>query len=180
MVGMERGWEIRIKRELIQSRTGLTRTVGQYQVYHDGEAVSALCGRTAESPGPGSNSTPGNKKRIEPGRYPLWTQDGTNYVTIGYTSNQNHAAIPRPSIELKETGNRSEILIHPGRGFLSSVGCINLCKTLPSADTDLEYVENRLRVIAIIADLRAYCGDSFPTANGQPIPHAWAVVDGEP
>ena len=51
----------------------------------DGHAVG-LSGFVCECPGPGDNSTPGNGKRIEAGRYRLWTQfGGIKYQSAGYS-----------------------------------------------------------------------------------------------
>ena len=174
------GWEILIKRQDVQKRSsdGKQRTVGLYQVYHDGMPVPELSGMTAESRGPSSNAIKG--RRIETGRYPLWTQDGSNYATIGYTDNANHAALRRPGIELRKTGNRSEILIHPGTGFLASIGCINLCKSLPDGSEPISYDGSRKRVIAVIDDMKAWLGATFPAKNGLIIPGAFAVIDGDP
>ena len=174
------GWEILIERSHVQKRAdGKVRTVGRYQVFHDG-VPTTLAGTTAESPGPGSNAVAGNKKRIEPGRYPLFTQAGSKYVTLNYTSNANQAALPRPGIELKETGNRREILVHPGIGFLASVGCINLCTVLPDAVEPISFPGSRARVIAMINDLVGFHGSRFPNANGLRIPDGFAIIDGEP
>jgi hypothetical protein len=41
-------------------------------------------------------------------------------------------------------------------------------------------VPSRKRVLAIINDLKAFAGDSFPTKNGKRIPKAFVVIDGEP
>ena len=101
-------------------------------------------------------------------------------MTWNYTSNTNPAAIPRPGIELGDTGNRTEILIHPGRGFLSSVGCINPCKSLPNANEDITFSISRTRTIAIIDDMRSFVGAQFPNSNGRRIPRAFVVIDGEP
>lgn len=175
------GWEIHVDRTHIQSReNGKVRTVGRYQVFHDGAPVQGLSGTTAESPGPGSNAVAGNKKRIEPGRYPLRTHAGAKYVTHNYTSNQNQAALKRPGVLLGSTENRIAILIHPGIGFLASVGCINLCRILPNAAEPISFPGSRARVIAMIDDLAAFLGADFPHSNGHQIPRAFAVVDGEP
>lgn len=171
------GWEIHISRQSVQIRAsdGKQRTVGTYQVYHDGVPMAALFGTTAESRGPSSNTTKG--VRIDPGRYPLATQNGGKYATIGYTANANPAALRRPGIELLNTGTRSEILIHPGIGFLASIGCINLCKILPNAQEPISFGGSRNRVIAIIDDMRTFLGSAFPTQDGRPIPNAHAVID---
>ena len=69
-------WEIRITRNSTQRRAsdGKVRTVGTYQVFHDGSPVAGLAGMTAESRGPGSNTE--KRRRIKPGTYALATQDG--------------------------------------------------------------------------------------------------------
>jgi hypothetical protein len=174
------GWEIHIVRKSEQVRGARRRTVGTYKVFHDGTAVAGLSGTVAETRGPGDNSTPGNNRRIEAGRYPISTQDGEKYVTIGFTANRNPSAVPRPGLELNSTGRRSEILIHPGRGFLSSVGCINPCTSLPNADEDIGFDGSRNRTIALIEDLKAFLSGSFPSRNGRKIPNAFVVIDGEP
>ena len=75
-------------------------------------------------------------------------------------------------IELLQTGARSEILIHPGIGFLSSIGCINLCTSLPNASEGITYTGSRRRVIAMIENMRAFLGNDFPAVNGRAIPRA--------
>jgi hypothetical protein len=81
---------------------------------------------------------------------------------------------------LRDTGARYEILIHPGHDFLASVGCINLCKSLPDAHEPITYVPSRKRIISVIADIKNYLGANFPNANGKRIPRAFVVIDGEP
>ena len=83
-------------------------------------------------------------------------------------------------MELTGTGTRSEILIHPGIGFLASVGCINLCKNLPNASEPISFPGSRNRVIAMIDDMKAFLGASFPSRNGRRIPNAFAVIANEP
>jgi hypothetical protein len=176
------GWEMLITREREDRRNGRRRTVGKYKIFHNGREQTAanLKGTVAETRGPGDNATAGNNRRVKAGRYPLNTQAGSKYVTLNYTSNTNPAAIPRPGIELGRTGNRSEILIHPGRGFLSSVGCINPCKSLPNASEDITFSTSRERTIAIIDDMKSFLGSQFPNRNGRSIPNAFVVIDGEP
>ncbi len=174
------GWELLITRLREDNRNGRRRTVGRYQVFHDGRPVPALSGACAETRGPGDNSKEGNNRRIEAGRYPLRTQDGKKYVTIGYLKSTSRTKIPRPGLAVYNTNKRKGIVIHPGRGFLSSVGCINPAKSLAKSKADIEFVDSRARVIAIINDMKTFVGASFPTKNGRPIPNASLIIDGEP
>lgn len=178
------GWEFHIVRRSEQKRSsdGKRRTVGEYQIFHDGvkQTAAGLSGMVAETRGPGANKPAGNNRRVEEGRYPLFTQDGAKYVTIGYKESESTSAKPKPGLELKDTGQRAEILIHPGQGFLASIGCINPCTSLPNAVEMIDFVPSRKRVIAIINDLKAHFGLTFPTRNGKRIPNAFVVIDGEP
>jgi len=178
------GWEFHIVRKSEQRRPsdGKKRTVGKYQIYHDGvkQTGAGLSGVVAETRGPGANKPAGNNRRVKEGRYPLFTQDGAKYVTIGFKDSESRSAKPKPGLELKETGQRAEILIHPGQGFLASVGCINPCASLPNAAEMIDFAPSRKRVIAIINNLKAYVGGAFPTRNGRKIPNAFVVIDGEP
>lgn len=178
------GWELHVIRSAEQRRAsdGRRRTIGRYQVYHDGVAQTAadLKGMTAEAKGPGANRPADNGKRIEAGRYPLWTHSPGGYATYGYTDSTAPSDGPKPCLELKDTGARYAILVHPGHDFLASVGCINLCKSLPDAYEPITYVPSRKRIISVIADLSGYLGRDFPSSNGKKIPNAAVVIDGEP
>ena len=178
------GWEFHIVRTSEQRRAtdGKRRTVGSYQIFHNGvkQTGAGLSGTVAETRGPGANKPAKNNRRIEPGRYPLFTQGGTKYVTHGFADSESTTAKPKPGLELKDTGQRSEILIHPGQKFLASVGCINPCTKQPKATELIDYVPSRKRVIAIINDLKNFAGANFPTKNGKRIPNAFVVVDGDP
>jgi hypothetical protein len=181
---LKTGWEFHIVRTKEQSRAsdGKIRTVGTYAIFHDGVAQTAtdLSGTVAETRGPGANAPAGNNRRVEAGRYPLLTQAGTKYVTLNYSESGSTSATPKPGLELGDTGKRKEILIHPGRGFLSSIGCINPCTSLPKASELITYSSSRRRVISIIDDLKAFLADKFPKSNGKKIPNAFVVIDGEP
>jgi hypothetical protein len=115
---------------------------------------------------PGDNAVQGNKRCIEDGVYKLYDQSGVEYTTIGYTANVNPAALRRPGLLLLPTGARVGILIHPARGFLWSVGCINLATALLTESNDIDFLDSRSRVIALIDDLRAFYGTEFPTQGG--------------
>ncbi len=177
------GWEFHITRLSEQRRPsdGKRRTVGRYQIFHDGVKARGAhaSGMVAEAAGLGANRPASNGKRIEAGRYPLATQAGSKYVTLNYSESLNPRVYPKPGLEVMKTGERAEILIHPGIGFLASIGCINPCKSLPNAAEPIDYEASRARVIAIIADLRAYSA-KFPKQNGLAIPNAFVVIDGEP
>lgn len=178
------GWELYIVRAEEQRRPsdGRRRTVGRYQVYRDGVAQTGagMSGMFAEAKGPGANIPKDNGKRIEEGRYPLWTHPPGHYATVNYSDSTDPEAEPKPCLELKDTGERYDILVHPGDGFLSSVGCVNLCTSLPDAHEPITYASSRRRVISVIGNLKAYLGASFPQHNGERIPRAYVVVDGEP
>jgi hypothetical protein len=178
------GWELYIVRQAEQRRSsdGRRRTVGRYQVYRDGAAQtgSGMSGMFAEAKGPGANVPKDNGKRIEQGRYPLWTHPPGHYATVDYSDSTDPEAEPKPCLELKDTGDRYDILVHPGDGFLSSVGCINLCTSLPDAEEPITYSSSRRRVIAVMGNLKNYLGANFPDHNGERIPRAFVVVDGEP
>src|SRR4051794_26693792 len=98
------GWEIHLMRDSVQIRAsdGKRRTVGRYQIFHDGVAQAGpdMSGAFAGTRGPGDNSAAGNNRRIEQGRYTLLTQGGTKYKTFGYSASASSGAIPKPGIEL--------------------------------------------------------------------------------
>lgn len=178
------GWEMHIVRTAEQHRPSedRTRTVGNYRIFHDGvaQAGPAMSGMVAETVGPGRNVPVNNGLRIEAGRYPLATWGGDDYVTHGYSPSDDPAAGPKPGLELRDTGERTEILLHPGHDFLASIGCINPCTSLPDASEDITYASSRRRVITIIDDISAFVGAGFPPTNGHRIPNAFIVIDGEP
>jgi hypothetical protein len=178
------GWEFHIVRETVQRRPsdGRRRTVGRYQVFHNGVAQTGagLRGVTAETKGPGANRPINNGKRIEQGRYPLRTHAPGGYATLNYSQSTAPEAEPKPCLEVGNTGQRTEILLHPGHDFLASVGCINLCTSLPNAVEPIDYAPSRRRVIAVIDNLKSFLGANFPTRNDRNIPNAFLVIDGEP
>ena len=179
-------WEILITRRSVQNNGRKARTVGTYQVFHDDRPATSirigafdvpLSGTTAEARGPSSNAPSAKEKqRIATGRYPLRTTDGPAYMTHRYLDS-NEIREPMPGIELAGTGSRSDILIHPGKNaFLSSIGCVNLCTSLPDAAEQIDFPGSRRRVIALIEDLKRFLGSRFPAANGRAIPDAFAAI----
>jgi hypothetical protein len=180
------GWELLVQRAGLQQLGGQTRTYGSYQAYLDGQPIAQLSGNVCESPGPGENSQPASvvgARRIEAGRYPLWTQFGTRYCTIGYKpSIDPPAQTPMPGVLLGDTDNRTAILIHPGHLpdlFLSSIGCLNLTKPL-GANQLMDFVESRSRVIAVIDSLANFAPAAFVQGDSKQIPNAWIDIEGEP
>lgn len=181
-------WEIRIERKSVQSGGGRTRTVGAYQVFHDGAKATGtilvdgkdvpLSGTTAESPGPSQNdkrADEGSPTRIVAQSYKMQTSGGPTYVTSGYRTDLKIEP-QMPGLELAGTGRRTDILIHPGKDeFLSSIGCINLCTALPDADEKIDYPGSRRRVIALIEDMKQVLG-GLPGPD-QPIADALVVID---
>ena len=176
------GWEFHVDRLGIQADGARKRTYGAYQVFLDGHAVANLSGHLCECVGPGS-TVKGGRKRIPQGRYPLWTQFGTRYKTIGYTADPAvPGKIPMPGILLGDTKPRTAILIHPGHPpnlFLSSIGCLNPTDPLGPADL-MDFPESRSRVVALIDSLRDFAPAAFQHKVSTHIANAWAVIDGEP
>jgi hypothetical protein len=170
-----KGWEILIERVREERRGNRIRTRGKYQVFHDGVAAASLAGSCAEARGPGDNSVEDNGQRIEEGRYPLGTHDGARFATINYSKSGR-----RPAVKLNKTNKRTNILIHPASGFKSTIGCINLSRPLANTNAEMDAADSRLRVIAVIDDLKSFLGNGFPKKDDQPIAGAFAVVDGEP
>jgi hypothetical protein len=97
------GWEFHIVRKSEQRRSsdGKRRTVGEYQIFHDGvkQTGAGLSGTVAETRGPGANKPAGNNRRVEEGRYPLFTQDGVRVVTIGFKDSESVSARPKPGLD---------------------------------------------------------------------------------
>lgn len=171
------GWELHVIRSHEQLHADRTRTVGRYQVYRDGVPVIGLSGTTAEPGGPGDNGTVECGRRVEAGRYALATQDGDSYCSIDYVIDADLKALRKPALKLEATGVRTDILVHPGYGFLASLGCLNPTSDLDNAETDLVFEDSRARVVAMIQDLEQYLGTAYPTCNGCTIPDASITIE---
>ena len=80
--------------------------MGRYQVYPDGTAQtgSGMSGMFAEAKGPGANVPKDNGKRIEPGRYPLFTHPPGHYATIDYSDSTDPDAEPKPCLDSRTPG----------------------------------------------------------------------------
>jgi hypothetical protein len=137
----------------------------------------------AECGGPGDNSSKGRSKhvRIEAREKPyrLAVQDAKHYSTLHYKPGKTR---PRPGILVsdKDTGERTGILVHPGVGFVSSIGCFNPNSELENKDSDIEFDDSRARVVAMIEFMKGELGASFPKHEDDIIPDAVLIVEGEP
>lgn len=169
-------WLLHVRRLAEQVRGERRRTIGIYRVLHDG-VETQLSGTTVEAKGPGDNRVRGNGRCLAPGSYPLATHEGQHYKTWGYMVDDDCDRTPKPGLELLDTGARDDILVHPGHGFLASIGCINLTASLDGPAVDIPFVDSRTRVIAVIEDLKAFLGADFPRHNGRAIPRAHIVID---
>lgn len=179
------GFVIHIKRERNEKRAvgnGYRyRTVGSYSCYMDGKKVAApnLSGATVEPRGPGNNGQTGVNRglRIEAGTYPLGTHGfpGAKYHTFGYRKNQK----PRPGVYVHDTDVRTAILIHMGRGFKASVGCINLTGEITGPDDNIGPNTSFRHMDAFIEFMKRELA-GFPSQPGRRIANAWLVIDGEP
>jgi hypothetical protein len=177
------GWELQVVRLGIQESGALRRTYGRYCVFRNGDSIAELSGYVCECPGPGENEIAGTSMRIEQGRYPIWTQFGQRYRTIGYNTNVDvPGQLPMPGLLLANTGNRMGILIHPGHPpnlYLSSIGCLNLTGPLHPNDL-INYSDSRTRVIALIEALKRFAATAFQAEESERISNSWVVIDGEP
>lgn len=180
----ENGWVIAVRRLAQQHSAGKSRTYGRYETFLHGQPIDRLSGFVCEAIGPGDNKTFNNGKRIEAGRYPLFTHvHGVKYASISYALDlQNPGALKMPAIRVGDTAARTDILIHPGHPptpYLSSVGCFNLTGPLEAAQ-EMDFWESRARVIALLDSLRAFAPLAFAADDITRIPGAWLVVEGEP
>jgi len=158
-------------REERREGEGFNRTVGTYQVLHDGLPVPGLSGMTVERQGPGDNGAVGKAQHrcIAAGTYPINSHSTAKYKTVGYKRSGQH---PRPALEIGQTDKREGILIHPADGYGSTIGCINLASALADADADIELSDSVQRVIDVIDDLARFNGGSLPRADGARVPGA--------
>lgn len=156
------GWELQVIRTGVQRRAsdGKKRTVGTYQIFHNGVAQTGpdMSGMIAETKGPGANHPANNGLRIEQGTYQVSTHSGATpagassprYVTVGYKADAVPNGVRKPSLRFVGCEPREGILIHPGVGFLSSIGCFNPWTSLPNAAELIAWPGSLRRMIAII------------------------------
>ena len=171
------GWTFKVQRLREEKREGegFKRTVGTYQVYHQGVAVAGLSGMTVERQGPGDNTLVGKREHrcIAAATYPLNSHATDNYRTVGYKSSGAH---PRPAIEVGDTDKRDGILIHPADGYGSTIGCINLAGALEDEDADIEFSDSFRRVVDVINDLKRFLGGVIPAGDGEPLANCSLIV----
>lgn len=177
------GWEMLVERLAMHSNGEQHRTYGRYTLFIDGAPVGVE-GFMGESFGPGDNQTPENGKRVEAGRYPVFTHFG-RYRTIGYADDAAPPGIdPMPAIRLENTGVRTDILIHPvypakGKIYLASTGCLNPAAAL-APDEDNDFWESRRRTIELIDSLRTFLPAAFVADESLPVHNAVVIIVGEP
>jgi hypothetical protein len=171
------GWVFFLQRlrEELRAGEGFARTVGSYQVYQNGAPVSHLAGMTVERQGPGNNGAMGKTYHtcIEAGLYPIRPHDSAKYSTLHYLQTGAH---PRPAVEIGNTGQRTEILIHPADRYGSTIGCINLSGPLADADSDIVLPDSIARVVAMINDLKQFHAGGLPTSADGSIKDAYLLV----
>jgi hypothetical protein len=179
---MPNTWEIRIKRLGVQKSGANQRTYATYQVFMDGKPVAGLSGNMCERTGPGSK-TPKSGKRIVPGTYPLSTQFGMKYKSLDFSDvTKPGGQKPMPGILLMKTAPRSAILIHPSHPptlYISSIGCLNPTQPRTSKQ-NIDFVDSRSRVIALIDSLKAFAPNSFKKKANTAIPNATCIIEGDP
>ena len=179
------GFVIRIVRLRVETRGSGSatrhRTVGRYECYLNGvlQTDPDLEGATVEPRGPGDNSQTGvaNARRIEEGLYPLATHGfgGSKYHTFDYRNDQR----PRPGVLVKDTSDRTAILIHRGVGFKATVGCINLTGSIADVNDDIGANTSFARMDAFIEFMKSNIA-GFPANPGHDIPNGFLLIEGEP
>lgn len=175
------GWTLHVTRLRTEKRAGQARarTIGRYQVLRNGVPVSgpSMSGATIEREGPGDNGPIGKEERrcIEAGTYPLAMHDTENYSTTNFETDGDN---PRPAFALRQTGDRTAILVHPASGYGSTIGCFNLGDRLDDANSDLDLLDSTQRVLAVIKDMKNFTGSSFPASGA--IPNCRVVVTDPP
>jgi Family of unknown function (DUF5675) len=153
------GFCIELNRLRSESRAGEPdRTIGDYRCHWNGELLPGMTGQMVECRGPGDNTySIGNMldRRIEQGIYPLALHHSAKFSTLNYVASDSPAAMPRPAIRLARTKERQGILIHPAKGWKWSTGCLNPASGLSNSSSNIDYVDSRRQVIAIIDFLKS-------------------------
>lgn len=174
------GFCLHLKRVRQETRAsaGFSRTVGEYRCYWNGAEIPGLTGQIVERGGPGDNTTAvgdNRDRRIREGLYPLAIQDGSHYKTYDYSDNES---TPKPGLLLKKTDERTAILLHPGKNYISSIGCLNPTSSMTDARSQIDFVDSRRQVIAIISASQTKMKTDFPRSGT--IRDAFILIEGEP
>lgn len=178
------GFCIYLRRVRQEQRASMSfsRTVGEYQCYWNGAPLQGLAGQIVERGGPGDNTDEIGDlrdRRIVAASYPVAIQNGTKYKTYHYDSqDKTPTGRPKPGLLVEKTDEREAILIHPGNGYLSSIGCLNPATALKNANSNIDFSDSRSRVIAIIEAMKSAMGDKFPKSGR--IPDTTILIEGEP
>lgn len=177
------GFCIYLRRVRQEKRASMTfpRTIGEYQCYWNGAPLQGLAGQIVERGGPGDNTDEIGDlrdRRIVAGSYPVAIHEGVKYRTYRYSNDTTPAGRPKPGLLVEKTDEREAILIHPGNGYLSSIGCLNPSVGLTNANSNIDFSDSRSRVIAIIEAMKGAMGDAFPKSGK--IPNATILIEGEP
>ena len=158
------------------------RTVADYQCFWNGDALEDLKGQMVERGGPGDNTTEiGDNRdlRIRAGAYRLAIHNGVNYKTYNYNEiSTTFEEKPKPGLLLLDTDERSAILIHPGEDYVRSIGCLNPASGLTDADSVIDFIDSRNRVVAIIKAIKSKMKRNFPKSGT--IRDAVVLIEGEP
>jgi hypothetical protein len=173
------GFVIHLKRMSQEEDAGAkNQIIGKYEVYYKGTIIPELTGTMIESPGAGTNKTPGVRKPLQIGTYTLYTHNGYKFTTIGYSSAKDPSGVPKPAIGIRGTGARMSIIIGPGTHRIHPIGAIYLVSdTLPADNQAEDYSANYDKVVALISTMKQKLGAEFPDQNGQNIPHAWLFIN---
>jgi hypothetical protein len=179
---LTQGYVLCLDRFATQQRKGMdyARTVSFYQAYFNGEKVADLFGYAAERQGPGDNGLIGKTQHrcLAAGSYPLFTHASATgkYATIGFATVTGLANRPFPCLGVENTGQREGILIHCAKGYLWSIGCINLASKLEKATDDINFSDSHARVIALIQSIRDKLGTGFPRNNDEQLPSVRLLI----
>jgi hypothetical protein len=166
------GYVLCIDRIRTERRSGMAyaRTVGVYQAYFQGKKIPEISGMVCERQGPGDNTKVGQAEhqRLKAGTYRLFTHAGASgkYSTLHYSKSTAPGGVARPCLRVADTGVREGVLIHPAQGYLWSIGCLNLTAPLSDARDNINYVESRRRVIALIDNMAATV-PGFPISDNR-------------
>ena len=177
-----KGWELHVERLAVHKKGSRKRTFGRYQVYIKGIAQPGLSGFVCEAQGPGDNTKTGkNKRRVQAGRYQLYTQFG-RYRSIGYAPDTSPAgAVPMPGFRLEDPrANRHTGSSRPSPNALSVEHRLSQSHRAGRRRREHELLGLARRVIALLESLEAFAPKAFEHEVITEIVDATIVIDGEP